>query len=109
MKIRPLDDRIVVRRLNADSKSKGGIIIPDNAQEKRMEGEVLKVGPGRWAEDGKHRIEPRVKVSDRIVFERYAGQDITRRTADWKGGEYLIIREYDVLGVIEESDEEVRT
>jgi len=75
MKIRPLHDRILVKRLEEDEKTKGGIIIPDSAKEKPMEGEAIAVGPGRLGDDGK-RIPMDVKAGDRILYSKYGGTDI---------------------------------
>ena len=96
MKIRPLHDRILVKRIEEEEKTKGGIIIPDTAKEKPIEGEVMAVGNGRVLENGETRpLE--VKVGDRILFGKYAGTEIKI-----EGEEYLMMREDDVLGVIEE-------
>jgi chaperonin GroES len=95
MKIRPLQDRILVRRLEEEDMSKGGIIIPDTAKEKPSEGLVVAVGKGKVTEDGK-KLPLDVKKNDRILFGKYAGTDIKI-----EGEEYLIMREDDVLGIIE--------
>ena len=95
MKFRPLHDRVVVRRLEAEEKTAGGIIIPDTAKEKPMEGEVTAVGPGARDETGK-LVPLDVKAGDRILFGKYSGQEIKL-----DGEEYLIMREDEVLGVIE--------
>ncbi len=95
MKIRPLQDRILVKRLEGETKTAGGIIIPDNAKEKPQEGEVIAVGNGKILEDGKIR-KPDVKVGDRILFSKYSGSDVKV-----DGQEHMILREDDVLGVIE--------
>ncbi|MCK9230803.1 MAG: co-chaperone GroES [Syntrophales bacterium] len=95
MNIRPLHDRILVRRLEEEEKTKGGIIIPDSAKEKPMEGEVISVGKGRKTEDGKI-IKLDVKPGDRVLFSKYAGTDIKI-----DGVEHLIMREEDILGIIE--------
>ncbi|OCC16428.1 Heat shock protein 60 family co-chaperone GroES [Dissulfuribacter thermophilus] len=96
MKIRPLHDRILVQRLEEEEKTKGGIIIPDTAKEKPIEGKVIAVGNGKVLENGEVRpLE--VKVGDRVLFGKYAGTDIKI-----EGEEYLIMREDDILGVIEE-------
>jgi len=95
MKIRPLQDRIIVKRLEGEEKSKGGIIIPDTAKEKPQEGKVIAVGKGKVTEDGK--LQPMdVKKGDRILFSKYAGTEV-----NIEGEEHLIIREDDVLGVLE--------
>jgi chaperonin GroES len=95
MKIRPLQDRILVKRLEETNKTKGGIIIPDTAKEKPQEGEVVAVGKGRVLEDGSQRALD-VKKGDRILFGKYSGTDVKIDDED-----YLIMREDDVLGVIE--------
>jgi len=95
MKIRPLQDRIIVKRIEEEEKTKGGIIIPDTAKEKPMEGEVIAVGKGKILENGKKQpLE--VKAGDRILFGKYAGTEVKI-----DGVEYLIMREEDVLGIIE--------
>ena len=95
MKFRPLHDRVVVRRIDAEEKTKGGIIIPDTAKEKPQEGEVVAVGPGRVTEDGK-RIALDVKKGDRVLIGKYSGTDVKI-----DGTEYVILREDDVLGIIQ--------
>ena len=95
MKIRPLQDRIIVKRVQEEEKTKGGIIIPDSAKEKPIEGKVLAVGNGKVLEDGKVRPLD-VKAGDRILFSKYAGTEIKI-----EGEEHLIMREDDILGVIE--------
>ncbi|HSC88669.1 MAG TPA: co-chaperone GroES [Polyangiaceae bacterium] len=93
-KIRPLQDRVIVKRVAEEEKTKGGIIIPDTAKEKPIEGEVIAVGPGKL-DDGK-RIEPSVKAGDRVLFGKYAGTEVKL-----DGVEHLILREDDILGVLE--------
>jgi chaperonin GroES len=95
MKIRPLQDRILVKRVDEESKTSGGIIIPDTAKEKPQEGKVVAVGPGKTLESGK-LSEPNVKKGDRILFSKYAGTEITV-----EGVEHIIIREDDVLAIYE--------
>ena len=95
MRIRPLQDRIVVSRIADQEKTKGGIIIPDTAKEKPVEGKVLAVGNGRVLEDGSVR-KLDVKAGDRILFGKYSGQ-----TVKVKGEELLVMREEDIMGVIE--------
>jgi chaperonin GroES len=95
MKIRPLQDRIIVKRVQEEEKTKGGIIIPDTAKEKPIEGKVIAVGNGKVQEDGKVRPLD-VKAGDRILFSKYAGTEIKI-----DGEEHLIMREEDILGVIE--------
>ena len=95
MKIRPLQDRILVKRIDEEETTKGGIIIPDTAKEKPQEGKVIAVGKGKVAENGK--VQPLdVKKGDRILFSKYAGTEV-----NIEGNEHLIIREDDVLGVCE--------
>jgi chaperonin GroES len=95
MKIRPLQDRVIVKRVEEEEKTKGGIIIPDSAKEKPAEGKVIAVGKGKIGEDGK--LQPLdVKVGDRILFSKYAGTEVKV-----DGEENLIMREDDILGVIE--------
>ena len=95
MKIRPLQDRVIIRRIEEEEKSKGGIIIPDTAKEKPQEGKVVAVGKGKVNDDGK--ITPLdIKVNDRILFGKYSGTEI-----NVDGEEHLIMREDDILGVIE--------
>jgi len=95
MKIRPLQDRVIVKRLDEEGKTKGGIIIPDTAKEKPMEGLVIAVGKGKTAEDGK-LIKLDVKAGDRILFGKYSGTEVKI-----DGVEHLIMREDDILGIIE--------
>jgi len=95
MKIRPLGDRILVKRIKEEDKSKGGIIIPDTAKEKPQEGKVVAVGKGKTMETGK-MLAPDVKAGDRILFGKYSGSEI--RLED---EEHLILREDDILGVLE--------
>jgi len=93
MKLRPLQDRLLVRRVKEEEKTKGGIIIPDTAKEKPIEGKVISAGNGKLSEEGK-RIALEVKKGDRILFGKYSEVKI-------EDEEYLIMREDDVLGVIE--------
>ena len=95
MKVRPLADRILVKRIEPEEKVRGGIIIPDTAKEKPQEGTVVAVGPGRVGEDGK-RIKPELKKGDRILMGKYAGTEVKIDDE-----EHLIMREDDVLAVIE--------
>ncbi|MDP2973190.1 MAG: co-chaperone GroES [Deltaproteobacteria bacterium] len=95
MKIRPLQDRVIVKRLEEEEKTKGGIIIPDSAKEKPQEGKVIAVGKGKVTEDGKV-IPPDVKAGDRILFGKYSGTEVKI-----EGEEHLIMREEDILGIIE--------
>ncbi|MBF0450911.1 MAG: co-chaperone GroES [Candidatus Magnetomorum sp.] len=95
MSIKPLQDRILVQRVEEESKTKGGIIIPDSAKEKPIEGKVIAVGSGKVKEDGV-RVPMELKVGDKILFGKYSGTEVKI-----DGEEYLIMREDDVLGVIE--------
>ncbi|MCG8643472.1 MAG: co-chaperone GroES [Desulfobacterales bacterium] len=95
MSLRPLSDRILVERVEEDEKTKGGIIIPDTAKEKPAEGKVVATGNGRMGDDGK-LLAMDVKVGDRILFSKYGGTDVKI-----DGIDYLIMRQDDVLGVIE--------
>jgi len=95
MKFRPLHDRLLVKRLEEEEKTKGGIIIPDSAKEKPMEGEIIAVGKGKKLDDGKVSALD-VKVGDKVLFSKYAGTDIKM-----DGEDYLIMREDDILGIIE--------
>jgi chaperonin GroES len=95
MKLRPLQDRILVQRVAEEEKTKGGIIIPDTAKEKPAEGKVIAVGKGKLDDDGK-RVALEVKKGDRILFGKYSGTEIKI-----EGDDYLIMREDDVLGIID--------
>jgi len=95
MKIRPLQDRVIVKRIEEAEKTKGGIIIPDTAKEKPMEGKVIAVGKGKLMDDGKvHALD--VKAGDRVLFGKYSGTEVKI-----DGEEHLIMKEDDILGVIE--------
>jgi len=94
-KIRPLQDRVIVKRIEAEEKTASGIIIPDTAKEKPQEGEVIAVGPGKVLDNGT-KVELSVKPGDRVLFSKYAGTDVKI-----DGKEYLIMREDDILGIIE--------
>jgi chaperonin GroES len=95
MKIRPLQDRVIVERIEEEEKSRGGIIIPDTAKEKPQEGKIIAVGKGKVNEDGKV-LPLSVKAGDRILFAKYSGTEVKLN-----GNEYLIMREDDILGVVE--------
>lgn len=95
MKLKPLNDRVLVKRLEEEVMTAGGIIIPDSAKEKPMRGEVIAVGPGKVGEDGK-RMELAVKKGDTVLFNKYAGTEIKV-----DGVDHLMMREDDVLAVIE--------
>ncbi|HVP85480.1 MAG TPA: co-chaperone GroES [Rhizomicrobium sp.] len=95
MKFRPLGDRVVVRRVQEDQKTPGGIIIPETAQEKPQEGEVISVGPGALDENGK-RVAPEVKVGDFVLFGKWSGTEVKI-----DGQELLIMKESDIMGILE--------
>ena len=95
MKVRPLGDRILIQRLEAEEKTKGGIVLPESAKEKPKEGKIVSVGKGKVTEDGK-TVPLSVKAGDRVLFSSYAGTDIKI-----EGEDYLILREEDVLAVID--------
>jgi len=94
MKLRPLQDRILVQRVEEESKTKGGIIIPDTAKEKPAEGRIIATGNGKVSDDG-NRIPLEVKEGDRVLFGKYSGTEVKV-----EGEEYLIMREDDILGII---------
>lgn len=95
MKIKPLHDKVLIQRINEEEKTKGGIIIPDSAKEKPMEGKIVAVGNGKTLKDGK--VMPlQVKVGDRILFAKYAGTEIKI-----DGSEHLILSEDEILGIVE--------
>ena len=94
MKIKPMNDRLLVQRVEEEEKTAGGIIIPDTAKEKPQEGRVIAVGPGKVGDDGK-RVPLEVKAGDRILFSKYAGTDI-----QIDGVEHMFMREEDILGVL---------
>ncbi|WP_333650815.1 co-chaperone GroES [Candidatus Binatus sp.] len=95
MKIKPLGDRILVRRIKEEERTKGGIIIPDTAKEKPQEGKVVSVGKGKYGDDGK-LIPIEVKAGDKILFGKYSGSEFKH-----EGEDLLILREDDILGIIE--------
>jgi chaperonin GroES len=95
MKIRPLNDRLLVKRLAEEEKTAGGIIIPDSAKEKPAEGEVVAVGPGKLNDKGE-RVALQVTAGDRVLFSKYGGTDVKL-----DGDDFLIMREDDILGIIE--------
>ncbi len=95
MKLKPLNDRVVVKRIEEEEKTAGGIIIPDTAKEKPIQGEILAVGSGKLMEDGNRRPLD-VKVGDRVLFSKYAGTEVKV-----EGEELLIMREDDILAIIE--------
>ena len=95
MQVRPLQDRVLVERLEEEKRTAGGIIIPDNNKEKPAEGKVVSVGPGRLLENGSYRALE-VKAGDKILFGKYSGTEVKV-----EGREYLIMREDDILGVLQ--------
>ncbi|NYZ14643.1 co-chaperone GroES [Azospirillum sp. RWY-5-1] len=95
MKFRPLHDRVVVKRLESDTKTKGGIIIPDTAKEKPQEGQIIAVGPGARDESGK-LVALDVKAGDRVLFGKWSGTEVKI-----EGEDFLIMKESDIMGVIE--------
>jgi chaperonin GroES len=95
MKLKPLDDHVLVLRIEEEEKTSGGIVIPDTAKEKPMEGKIIAVGPGKIDDKGK-RIPMAVKKNDRVLFGKYAGNDIKI-----DGVEHLIMREDDILAIVE--------
>jgi len=95
MKIRPLHDRVVVRRMEEERTTAGGIVIPDSATEKPIQGEVIAVGNGKTLDNGQHRALD-VKVGDRVLFGKYSGTEVKL-----DGEDYLVMREEDIMGVIE--------
>lgn len=96
LNLRPLADRVIVEPLDKDETTPGGILLPETAKEKPQEGKVVAVGPGRWDEDGKKRLEMEVKLGDTVVFAKYSGTEI--KLGDTK---YLILGEKDILAVLE--------
>jgi len=94
MKIKPLADRVVVKPLEAQEKTKGGLYVPDTAKERPQEGEIVAVGPGRVSDDGK-KIPMEVKVGDKILYGKYSGTEVNH-----DGTEYLIMRESDIFAII---------
>ncbi|MGE5308914.1 MAG: co-chaperone GroES [Deltaproteobacteria bacterium] len=99
MKVTPLGDRIVIKPLEAKEKTKGGIIIPDTAKEKPLEGKIVAVGKGRITDDGK-TVAPEVKVGDKVLYGKYSGTEIVI-----DGEEMLIVKEEDILAILKESKE----
>ncbi len=95
MKIRPLGDRVLVKRVSEQEKTKGGIVLPDTAKEKPQRGEVVAVGEGKLTDDGK-RIPMNVKVGDKVIFAKYAGTEI-----ELDDEEYLLMSESDILAILE--------
>jgi chaperonin GroES len=95
MDIKPLGDRILIKQLEAEGKTKGGIVLPDTAKEKPQEGKVIAVGPGKVLESGKIQ-EPGVKVGDKVLYGKYSGTEVTTKS----GEEYIIVKEEDILAII---------
>lgn len=95
MKVKPLHDRVIVKRVEEEEKTKGGIIIPDTAKEKPVEGEIMAAGEGKVGDDGK-KIALEVKVGDKVLFGKYAGTEI-----QIDGEEHLIMREDDIIAIVE--------
>lgn len=95
MKLRPLGDRVVVKPLEEEERTKGGIVLPDTAKEKPQHGEVVAVGPGEWDEEGEKRLPLDVKVGDRVLFAKYSGAEVKMDDQ-----EYLILRHGDILAVV---------
>ena len=96
LKLRPLADRVIVEPLEGEEKTPSGILLPETAKEKPQEGLIIAVGPGRWDEEGKKRVEMEVAVGDKVVFAKYSGNEIK---LDEK--KYLIMSEKDILAVLE--------
>ncbi len=96
LKLRPLADRVIVDPLDKEEVTAGGILLPETAKEKPQEGLVVAVGPGRWDEDGKKRVEMEVSLNDKVIFAKYSGSEI--KLNDKK---YLILGEKDILAVLE--------
>jgi len=94
IKLKPLADRVVVKPAEAEEKTAGGIILPDTAKEKPVEGTIVAIGPGKVADDGK-LVKPEVKVGDKVLYGKYSGTEVTIN-----GQEYLIMRESDIFGIL---------
>jgi chaperonin GroES len=93
--IKPLEDRVLVKTLDAEQTTASGLVIPDTAKEKPQEGEVLAVGPGRWDEDGENRVPLDVSVGDKVLYSKYGGTEVK-----YQGEEYLILSARDVLAIL---------
>ncbi|MFT4009549.1 MAG: co-chaperone GroES [Nocardioidaceae bacterium] len=93
--IKPLEDRILVKPLDAEQTTASGLVIPDTAKEKPQEGEVIAVGPGRWNEDGDERIPLDISVGDKVIYSKYGGTEVK-----YSGEEYLVLSARDVLAVL---------
>jgi chaperonin GroES len=96
MKLKPLGDRVVVKPLEEEERTKGGIVLPDTAKEKPQHGEVIAVGPGEWDEEGEKRIPLDVKPGDRVLYAKYAGTEV--KTDE---GDLLVLRASDILAIVE--------
>jgi len=96
MKLRPLGDRVLVKPIEDEERTKGGIVLPDTAKEKPQRGEVVAVGPGEWDEEGEKRIPLEVKVGDHVLYAKYAGSEFKI-----DGVEHLILRQSDILAIVE--------
>ena len=96
LKMRPLADRVIVEPLEGEEKTASGILLPETAKEKPQEGLVVAIGPGRWDEDGKKRVEMEIKLGDKVVFAKYSGSEI--KLDDKK---YLILSEKDILAIVD--------
>lgn len=94
-KIQPLADRVVIKRLEAEERTKGGIIIPDTGKEKPQQGQVIAVGPGKWDEDGENRMKLEVKVGDKVLFGKWAATEVKV-----EGEELLILKEDDIVAIL---------
>ena len=96
MKLKPLEDRVIIKAVQEEERTASGIVLPDTAKEKPMLGEVVAVGDGKWDEDGKKRVPMDVKKGDKVIYGKYAGTEVKI-----EGEDHMILREEDVLGVIE--------
>nr|WP_221442175.1 co-chaperone GroES [Nocardiopsis algeriensis] len=94
--LKPLEDRVVVKTLEAEQTTASGLVIPDTAKEKPQEGEILAVGPGRWDDEGENRIPLDVKVGDIVLYSKYGGTEVK-----YDGEEYLVLSARDILAVVE--------
>lgn len=99
MKFRPLHDRVLLRRIEQEGKTAGGIIIPDTVKEKPMEAEVLAVGPGAYNDEGDERVKLDVQVGDRVLISKWSGTEI-----NVEGEDLLVVKESDIMGIIEGAD-----
>jgi chaperonin GroES len=97
MKLKPLEDRVIVKAAEEEEKTASGIVLPDTAKEKPMKGEVLAVGEGKWDDEGKHRIPVDVKVGDKVIYGKYSGTEYKTT----KGDEVLILRVSEILAIVE--------